>query len=231
MQPFTTLTGVACPLPSANIDTDEIVPARFMSTPRTAGYGGFLLHDRRRGTDGRPTGDHPLDHPHRAGANIIVARRNFGCGSSREAAVYALMDFGIRCVIAPSFGEIFSGNSLSNGLLTARVSEAQADALISALEAGASELVVDLAAQTITAKGDTANGDSHLFPADPSKAEGGVDKKGGCPHFSFDIDPAAKLRLLNGWDDIQMTQSFADRIASFQSDDAERRPWAAPARR
>lgn len=228
MTPFTTITAVACPLPFANIDTDQIVPARFMSTPRSAGYGGFLLHDRRRGADGQLTGEHPLDHPERAGAKIIVARRNFGCGSSREAAVYALMDFGIRCVIAPSFGEIFAGNSLSNGLLTARVSEAQADTLIAVLEAGARELTIDLAAQTITA----INGDSHLFLADPSKAaEAGDTQEGGCPHFSFDIDPAAKLRLLNGWDDIQLTQSFAERIAAFQTEDTRRRPWATPSDR
>lgn len=202
MEPFTTLAAVACPLPFANVDTDQIVPARFMSTPRSAGYGGFLLHDRRRGADGKPTGDHPLDQPERAGARIIVARRNFGCGSSREAAVYALMDFGIRCVIAPSFGEIFAGNSLSNGLLAARVSETDADRLIAELEGGARSLAVDLRQQSITS------------------AAGQV---------RFDIDPAARLRLLNGWDDIAMTQSFAAEIARFQAADPMARPWAQPA--
>ncbi len=228
MQPFTTLIGTACPLAAANIDTDQIVPARFMSTPRTAGYGGFLLHDRRRGRDGQPTGEHPIDHPERTGANIIVAKRNFGCGSSREAAVYALMDFGIRCVIAPSFGEIFAGNSLSNGLLTARVTEAQADALIAALEGGVRELSIDLAAQTIATKNGAKNGDSHHFCRPGLPASTDQLEKGGCPHFSFDIDPAAKLRLINGWDDIQMTQSFAAQIAAFQHEDAHRRPWAVP---
>lgn len=201
MEPFTRLTAIACPLPYANIDTDQIVPARFMSTPRSAGYGGFLLHDRRRGPDGKPTGAFPLDRPERAGTRIIVAKRNFGCGSSREAAVYALMDFGIRCVIAPSFGEIFAGNSLSNGLLDARVSEAEADALIAELEGGGRELTVDLETQTI----ESARG-----------------------NIRFEIDPAAKLRLLNGWDDIQLTLSFADRIAAFQARDGQARPWAAP---
>lgn len=202
MEPFTTLTAVACPLPFANIDTDQIVPARFMSTPRSEGYGRFLLHDRRRGPDGKPTGTFPIDAPEREGARILVARRNFGCGSSREAAVYALMDFGIRCVIAPSFGEIFAGNSLSNGLLNARVNEADADRLIADLEAGTRELAVDLAAQTIG---------------------------GGSRPVHFDIDPAAKLRLLNGWDAIDMTLSFKDAIAAFQARDASARPWALPA--
>ncbi len=201
MEPFKTLTAVACPLPFANIDTDQIVPARFMSTPRAAGYGGFLLHDRRRGADGHPTGEHPLDRPERTGARIIVARRNFGCGSSREAAVYALMDFGIRCVIAPSFGEIFAGNALSNGLLAARVSEPDVDRLIGALEAGVAELTVDLDAQSV-------RGDGVAVP--------------------FDIDPAARLRLLNGWDDVAMTLSFSEQIAAFQARDAAARGWARP---
>lgn len=203
MEPFTRLQAIACPLPYANIDTDQIVPARFMSTPRSAGYGGFLLHDRRRGADGAPTGAFPLDRPERAGAKIIVARRNFGCGSSREAAVYALMDFGIRCVIAPSFGEIFAGNSLSNGLLAARVTEADADRLIGELEAGGSTLDVDLQAQVVRAE-------EFAIP--------------------FDIDPAAKLRLIQGWDDVQMTLSFKDRIEAFQARDQILRSWALPRR-
>jgi 3-isopropylmalate/(R)-2-methylmalate dehydratase small subunit len=202
MESFTRLTAVACPLALANVDTDQIVPARFMSTPRSQGYGGFLLHDLRRGADGKPTGSIALDRPERAGARIVVARRNFGCGSSREAAVYALMDFGIRCVIAPSFGEIFAGNALSNGLLAARVSEAEADALIAALEAGARELTVDLEGQSISGAGVCG--------------------------LRFDIDPAARVRLLNGWDAIDMTLSLKDRIAAFQARDATVRPWAIP---
>ncbi len=201
MEPFKRLTAVACPLPFANIDTDQVVPARFMSTPRTQGYGGFLFHDRRRGADGQPTGEFPLDKPERAATKIIVAKRNFGCGSSREAAVYALMDFGIHCVIAPSFGEIFGGNSLSNGLLNARVSERDADTLLGELEAGARELTVDLETQRIT---------------------------GGKVPIQFEIDPAAKLRLINGWDDVQMTLSFRDQIAAFQQQDSVARPWARP---
>lgn len=202
MEPFTKLTAIACPLAVANVDTDQIVPARFMSTPRVQGYGGFLLHDLRRGPDGKPTGAIALDRPERAGARILVARRNFGCGSSREAAVYALADFGIRCVIAPSFGEIFAGNALSNGLLAARVSESEADALIAGLEAGGLELTVDLEVQSISGA--------------------------GVPALHFDIDPAARVRLLNGWDAIDMTLSLKDRIAAFQVRDASARPWAIP---
>ena len=203
MEPFKRLTAVACPLAFANIDTDQLVPARFMSTPRAHGYGGFLLHDMRRDRDGNPTGAIALDRPERAGAQIVVAKRNFGCGSSREAAVYALADFGIRCVIAPTFGEIFAGNALSNGVLTASVTEAQADVLIAELEAGSRELTVDLEAQTVTAMGGSV---------------------------AFAVDPAARLRLLNGWDAIQMTLSFQGAIAAFQAKDATTRPWAAPAR-
>jgi 3-isopropylmalate/(R)-2-methylmalate dehydratase small subunit len=201
MEPFKHLTAIACPLPLANIDTDQLVPARFMSTPRSDGYGRFLLHDRRRGPDGQPNGTIALDRPERAGARIVVAKRNFGCGSSREAAVYALVDAGIRCVIAPSFGEIFAGNSLGNGLLNARVSEAEADSLLDALEAGLAELTVDLESQSITGHGGT---------------------------IRFDIDPAARLRLLNGWDDIAMTQSFASEIAAWAARDAAERAWAKP---
>ena len=201
MEPFTRLSAVACPLPFANIDTDQLVPARFMSTPRTDGYGRFLLHDRRFDAAGQPNRLVALDDPARAGARILVARRNFGCGSSREAAVYALVDFGIRCVIAPSFGEIFAGNALGNGLLTARVGETEADALIEALEAGLRVLTVDLASQTIT---------------------------GAAEPLGFTIDPAARLRLLNGWDDIAMTQSFAAEITEWTAGDAVARPWAIP---
>ena len=203
MEPFKRLTAVACPLPFANIDTDQLVPARFMSTPRSEGYGRFLLHDRRLDADGLPTGAIALDRPECAGAKIIVAKRNFGCGSSREAAVYALVDYGIRCVIAPSFGEIFAGNSVGNGLLAARVTEAEADALLAALDGGVRELTVDLESMTIS---------------------------GGGGAIQFAIDPAVRTRLLNGWDDIDMTLSFAGQIADWTKLDAVARPWMQPVR-
>src|ERR1700712_1342932 len=104
MQAFRTLEATACPLPLANVDTDQLIPARFMQRSREQGYGGQLLHDLRFDADGQPR-DFVLNRPNYAGSRILVARRNFGCGSSREAAVYALLDFGIRCVLAPSFGD------------------------------------------------------------------------------------------------------------------------------
>ena len=123
MQPFQRLTATACPLPYANIDTDQLIPARFMKRSRAEGYGGYLLHDMRFSGDGAEIADFPLNRSRYRNAQIIVARRNFGAGSSREAAVYALVDYGIRCVIAPSFGDIFASNSVNNGLLPARVDE------------------------------------------------------------------------------------------------------------
>src|ERR1700722_14573749 len=124
MQPFTTLEAIACPLPLANVVTDQIIPARFLKRLRSEGYGGQLLHDLRFGADGTRKSTLALDDPRHRGARIMVARRNFGCGSSREAAVYALADFGIACVIAPSFGDIFRNNCVMNGVLPARLSEA-----------------------------------------------------------------------------------------------------------
>jgi len=204
MRPFTSLTARACPLPYANVDTDQLIPARFMRRPRSQGYGPFLLHDLRRGPDGELDPQFPLNAPAYAGAQILVARRNFGGGSSREAAVYALADFGFRAVIAPSLGDIFSSSAIKNGLLPARVEEAEAERLLAALETGqTSELTVDLEAQTIRC-GETA--------------------------ISFAIDPVWKQQLLNGWDDIDLTLNEAPAISAFFARDALARPWAAPRR-
>lgn len=204
MRPFTTLTARACPLPYANIDTDQLIPARFMRRPRSQGYGPFLLHDLRRGPDGEIDPQFPLNAPAYAGAQILVARRNFGGGSSREAAVYALADFGFRAVIAPSLGDIFSSSAIKNGLLPARVEEAEAERLLAALEAGkTSELAVDLAAQTVVY---------------------------GQTTIPFAIDPVWKQQLLNGWDDIDLTLNEAAAISDFFARDALARPWAAPRR-
>ncbi|GGK17442.1 3-isopropylmalate dehydratase small subunit [Salinarimonas ramus] len=201
MEPFRRLSALACPLPLASVDTDQLIPARFMKTPRAEGYGRFLLYDLRYGSDGRPSGALPLDEPARAGAQILVARRNFGAGSSREAAVYALVDYGIRCVIAPSFGDIFAANAANNGLLPAVVSEEDAERLLFALEAGLEELVVDLEAERIEGAGEP---------------------------IAIMIDPVMRTKLLNGWDDLDMTLSRADEIAAFAEADATRRPWARP---
>src|SRR6201996_6579212 len=130
MQTVTTLTALAAALPLANIENDQVIPARFMRQPRTpdAGSDRFLFHDMRRRPDSSDDPAFALNQPRNRGARIIAARRNFGCGSSREAAVYALVDSGIRCVVAPSFGDIFSSNAVNNGLLAARVAEADIEA-------------------------------------------------------------------------------------------------------
>ncbi|MBJ3775559.1 3-isopropylmalate dehydratase small subunit [Acuticoccus mangrovi] len=199
MRPFTRLTALACPLPFMGIDTDQLIPARFMSRPRSEGYGDFLLYDRRRGADGALDASFPLNDPARAGAEILVAQRNFGGGSSREAAVYALADAGFRVVIAPSFGDIFASNAVNNGVLPAKVGEDDGEAILAALANGLSELTVDLERQEIVAGNHT---------------------------IAFTVDSIWRKKLLNGWDDLDLTESFADDIAHFADADAALRPWA-----
>jgi 3-isopropylmalate/(R)-2-methylmalate dehydratase small subunit len=201
MQPFQCLTATACPLPYANIDTDQLIPARFMKRSRAEGYGSFLLHDMRFSGDGSEIPGFPLNRPDWKEAQIVVARRNFGAGSSREAAVYALVDYGVRCVVAPSFGDIFASNAVNNGLLPACVDEHDAESLIRTLEAGVREITVDLQAQTITTNGVSA---------------------------PFTVDPVWRMKLLNGWDDIDLTLSQGASITQFTADDAKKRPWAVP---
>src|SRR6202162_3814294 len=134
MQAFKNLDAVAAPIARPNVDTDQIVPARFLRTPRSAGFGNYLFHDLSLYKDGRER-DFVLNKPPYHDAKILVAERNFGCGSSREAAVYALWDYGFRAVVAPSFGDIFFGNSFMNGLLLIALPPADVAALIGALEA------------------------------------------------------------------------------------------------
>lgn len=198
MQPFTTLQAVAVPLDVANVDTDQILPARFLKKPRSAGYGNFLFHDERRRSEA-----YPLDAPAYAGAGILVADRNFGCGSSREGAVYALVDGGIRCVIAPSFGDIFASNAAKNGLLTVTLPEAAVAALRARLAmAPGAALTVDLPAQTVT---------------DPDGAA-----------VSFEIDPFKKRCLVEGLDDVALTLEHAEAIAAFEARVAAEQPWRVP---
>ena len=202
MEPLRRLVDrVACPLPVANVDTDQIIPARFMATPRSAGYGRFLMHDQRFGPDGVSRG-HWLDRPEFAGATVLVARRNFGCGSSREAAVYALFDFGIRCVIAPGFGEIFAANAVNNGLLPAQVSEQDCERLLDLLTGSRPPITVDLEATSV---------------------------RGGSWDCGFRIDAGWRTRLINGWDDLDLTLSHAREIANFAAAHAENCPWSIPA--
>lgn len=201
MKPFTSLSSPAVPLALANVDTDQLIPARFMKRPRSEGYGGFLLHDLRQGGAG-DTSAAVLDEPRFADAACLVARRNFGCGSSREAAVYALADFGFRCIVAPSFGDIFASNAVKNGLVPARVSEEDVDRLLQneSLLAG-QPVAIDLAEQVIRA---------------------------GNAVVAFTIDAGWKARLLNGWDDIDLTRAKRREIDAFRARDLAERPWATP---
>ncbi len=201
MRPIKILDTLACPLPLANVDTDQLIPARFMKEPRSIGYGQFLLHDLRHDESGNPQPTFILNHPEAAEAQVLVARRNFGGGSSREAAVYALVDHGFRCVIAPSFGDIFSSNAVNNGLLPATVSEEDAEALLEALGEAPGPLRVDLEAQRIDI---------------------------GALSVDFTITPTWRTKLLNGWDDIDMTRQHQAEIARFAADYAHRHPWVEP---
>src|ERR1700741_3604693 len=150
MDKFIRLTAVACPLDVANLNTDQLIPARFLKLPRSAGLATALLRDLRFDADGRERPDFPLNRPAWRDAKIIVGGRNFGCGSSREAAVYALFDYGIRCVIAPSFGDIFAGNAVQNGLLTATVTDEEAAEIMESLaQTPELPITVDLDQQSI----------------------------------------------------------------------------------
>jgi 3-isopropylmalate/(R)-2-methylmalate dehydratase small subunit len=204
MDRFVRLVAKACPLLLANVDTDQILPARFLKLPRSAELGRVLFHDLRRDADGNERPDFPLNQPQWRDAKVLIAGRNFGGGSSREAAVYALYEAGIRCVIAPSFGDIFAQNSVKNGLLTAVLAEADLAELAAAIAADPDmPVTVDLEQQRIAR---------------------------GNRNFAFSIDPVSRNQLLNGWDDVDLTDSYATRIAAFKAADRERRPWARPAR-
>ena len=202
MDKFTRLTATACPLDFTNLNTDQLLPARYLKWPRSAGLGKVLLQDLRFDSDGRERPDFPLNRPDRRDAKIIVSGRNFGCGSSREAAVYALYDFGILCVIAPSFGDIFSGNAVQNGLLTAIITDEQTAEIMATLVRNPSlPVTVDLEQQTILC---------------------------GNRSYNFSIDPVRRTRLLQGLDEIALTESFREQISAFKVADRRRRPWARP---
>jgi 3-isopropylmalate/(R)-2-methylmalate dehydratase small subunit len=191
MTPFTTLAGEAVALDAANIDTDQIIPARFLRKDRSAGYENFLFHDLRK-EPGFPLNGHA--------PAILAAGANFGCGSSREGAVYALVDAGIRCVIAASFGDIFAGNAGKNGLLTILLPEQRVAALRTMLPG---PMLVDLPSQRLRFPDGTEHG--------------------------FEIDAFRKRCLVQGLDDIGLTLEHATRIAAFQEQDRAARGWAIPA--
>ncbi|WP_300588096.1 3-isopropylmalate dehydratase small subunit [Marivita sp.] len=199
MSGWRTHSGLAVALDRENVDTDQLIPARFMSTPRSAGYGDFLLHDMRKDSNGTSVPDFPLNTV--PNASVLISRRNFGSGSSREAAVYALVDFGIRVVIAPSFGDIFASNSVNNGLLPARVTEAEVDAAMATLAGGAKEVTVDLADKTIRLGNST---------------------------IEFTLDDVWQQKLINGWDDIDLTQNHQQAILAFRAQHLAGMPWAIP---
>ncbi len=204
MEKFTRLTAKACPLMQPNINTDQILPARYLKWPRSRGLGQVLFQDLRRDSAGKARADFPLNQPIWRDAKILIGGRNFGGGSSREAAVYAVYDAGFRCVVAPSFGDIFAQNAVKNGLLCAIVSEADAAELASAVAADPERAVtVDLEQQTLTC---------------------------GNRSYAFAIDPVSRNQLINGWDDVDLTDSYRPQISAFRSADRVRRPWALPAK-
>ncbi len=194
---------MALALPIEGINTDQLLPARFMSVPRHEGYGSYLLHDLRRDLQGTLRPDFPLNRPDAGNVSLLVAPRNFGGGSSREAAVYALVDAGIRAVFAPSFGDIFAGNAANNGLLAAQVDEADATLLLETLAAGPMPGTVDLDGCRI-ALGDLT--------------------------VRFTVDAVRRLKIMNGWDDIDLTQAHKVAIAAYRERLCAARPWIVPKR-
>jgi 3-isopropylmalate/(R)-2-methylmalate dehydratase small subunit len=199
MQPFIKLTGIAAPMDRANVDTDQIIPKQFLKRIERTGFGQFLFFDWRYEADGiTPNNEFELNAPEYQGATILVAGRNFGSGSSREHAPWALADYGFMCVIAPSYADIFFNNCFQNGILPIVLPEETVAKLMQrAKEQPGSELTIDLPNQTISGEG--------IEP------------------ISFDVDPFRKHRLLNGLDDIGMTMQHVDDISAFES----RRPaWS-----
>jgi len=210
MQPFTVHKGIVAPLDRANVDTDAIIPKQFLKSIRRSGFG-VNLFDAWRYTDHgepgmdpatrKPNPDFVLNQPRYKGASILLARRNFGCGSSREHAPWALADYGFRALIAPSYADIFYNNCFKNGLLPIVLPDSAVDRLFAdvAVFPGFS-LTVDLPAQTVRSD-------------DGSMA------------FTFDVDPFRKQCLLNGWDDIGLTLRHADEIRTFEARHLAEQPW------
>lgn len=191
MEPFIRLRSAAVPFPGSNIDTDQILPARFLARPRDDNHGEYLFRDLRLAPDGSEVPDFPLNQPHWRDARIALGGRNFACGSSRENAVWAFYDHGVRAVIAPSFGDIFANNSVKNGMLAVTLPAADVATLIAQVQADpAAEIAVDLPSQTVTG---------------PDGAT-----------YHFEIDPFAKKCLLEGLDEIGFTLNHAEDIAAFE---------------
>ena len=210
MEKFTVLQGLVAPIDRANVDTDQIIAKQFLKSIKRTGYGPNLFDAWRfidpavpgaPGAKRVPNPDFVLNQPRYQGASILLARKNFGCGSSREHAPWALMDFGFRCVIAPSFADIFHTNSFKNGLLPVELREDEVDRLFHECNAFPGfRLVVDLERQSVS----TTNGEAS---------------------FHFEIDPFRKYCLVNGLDEIGLTLRHADKIRAFEAQRKAQHPW------
>jgi 3-isopropylmalate/(R)-2-methylmalate dehydratase small subunit len=191
MTPFRHLDAIALPMRRPNLDTDQVIPARFLSRPREAGLADCLFRDLRFTPDGTERAEFPLHRPEWRDAKIIVGERNFGCGSSRENAVWALHDYGFRAAVAPSFGDIFANNCLKNGMLPVRLPEAVVASLLAQIEAApGAHLAIDLQTQTLTAPDGST--------------------------YGFEVEPFARHCLLNGIDELGYTLGLADQISAFE---------------
>ncbi len=200
MEKFTTLTGVAAPMPLVNIDTDMIIPKQFLKTIKRSGLGANLFDEMRFDRQGNEIEDFVLNQPQYREAEILVAGDNFGCGSSREHAPWALLDFGIRCVISTSFADIFYNNCFKNGILPIVLPQEQVDALMDDAEKGSNaRITVDLDAQTVTASDGTA--------------------------YAFEVDAFKKRCLLEGLDDIGLSMEKVSSIDAFEAKASAERPW------
>jgi len=209
MQPFTVHKGLVAPLDRENVDTDLIIPKQFLKSIKRTGFGPNLFDELRYLDHGEPGMDNSkrplnpdfvLNQPRYQGASILLGRKNFGCGSSREHAPWALLQYGFRAIIAPSFADIFFNNCFKNGLLPIRLSELEVDRLFNEVNAFVGyELTIDLPAQVIRANDGTA--------------------------FPFEIDEFRKQCLINGWDDIGLTLRHADKIRQFEAERLARHPW------
>lgn len=205
MKKFETFAGVAVPMAGHNIDTDRIIPARFLKTIKRTGLGVNLFNDVRYNEDGSEKEDFILNHPQYRNSEILVAGDNFGCGSSREHAPWAITDFGIKCVISTSFADIFFNNSFKNGLLLIKVTPEQRDALLEDASHGENARIgIDLENQKIL------------------RPDGG--------EIAFDVDPFRKHCLLEGLDDIGITLQSDDKITSFEEKQKQSMPWMQGAR-
>ena len=201
MEKFEKLSGVAAPMPLVNIDTDMIIPKVFLKTIKRSGLGVNLFDEMRYDREGNEKPDFVLNKPQYRDAKILVAGDNFGCGSSREHAPWAIADFGIKCVISTSFADIFYNNCFKNGILPLVLPEDEVDTLMKDAEKGSNSIIeVDLENQTIVS------------------SDGEI--------FSFDVDPFKKHCLLNGLDDIGLTMEKEDHIAAYESKASQQFPWA-----